>query len=102
MQEKNLKFTDLFIPVIQIILLTLSIVFHVDLLQSLASGTLEALACIVLIPLTLLFSIASVLLNIIALIISYKKHKHRFIKFLQYAMLSANAYVLITTIAELF
>ena len=101
MQEKSLRLKDLIIPVIEIVLLVLSIVFYSDLMESINSGTVEALASIVLIPLTLIFSVLSVVFNIIGVVLAFKQHRHKLIKWIQAGMLVANCYMLITTIIEL-
>lgn len=102
MQEKGLKFKDFILPFIETVLLVLSYIFFKDLIECINSGTMEAFASIVLIPVTLGLLALSVLFDIVGLIVAFKQNKHKYIKWFQFLLMLCNGYMLITTFIELF
>lgn len=101
MKENYLSLKDFLIPVIEIVLVVLGFVFSQDLINAITSGTAEALASIVLIPITIIIELLSVVFNIIGLIQAFKQNKHRIFKWIQIVLTIANTYLLYTTIIEL-
>lgn len=101
MKEKP-KFKDFILPFIELVLLVVSYIFFKDLVDCINSGTMEALASIVLIPVTLGLLALSVVFDIVGLIVAFKNNKHKYIKWFQFLMLIGNGYMLVTTFIELF
>ena len=101
MKEKP-SFKDFILPLVELILLVLSYIFFKDLIDCINSGTMEALASIVLIPVTLGLLALSVVFDIVGLIVALKNNKHKYIKWFQFLMLIGNVYMLVTTLIELF